>query len=95
MLENSDERIEPGETVFKVHVHTGSSKRKLEIRDKILHVYTNKRPVKGEANKDVIVQVSKHFKVPRTSIKITRGEKSSKKLIKIKRPFGKSEKDHR
>ena len=86
MAENNNgiKNIKPVEPVFEVHVHTGSSQSRVEIRKKVIHVYTHKKPIKGEANRDVIVQLSKYFNVPKKSIEIAKGEKSSKKLIKIK-----------
>lgn len=40
-------------------------------------------PVKGEANKAVIKVIADFFNIPRSSVKILRGHKTSRKLILI------------
>jgi uncharacterized protein (TIGR00251 family) len=41
------------------------------------------KPEKGEANRELIKKLSKHFNVSQSQVKITSGEKSRKKLIQI------------
>lgn len=41
------------------------------------------KPVDGEANREIIKKLAKHFGVPSTSIIIKSGHKSSKKIIEI------------
>lgn len=42
-------------------------------------------PVKGEANKAVIKVIADFFNIPRSSVKILRGHKTSRKLILIEK----------
>ncbi|OGM92545.1 hypothetical protein A2755_00415 [Candidatus Wolfebacteria bacterium RIFCSPHIGHO2_01_FULL_48_22] len=46
-------------------------------------VHTHSTPVDGKANKDVINQVAKYFKVPKSSVKILSGTTSKKKVLEI------------
>jgi uncharacterized protein (TIGR00251 family) len=41
------------------------------------------KPEKGEANRELIKKLSKHFNVSQSQVKITSGEKSRRKLIQI------------
>ncbi|HWY35138.1 MAG TPA: DUF167 domain-containing protein [Nitrosopumilaceae archaeon] len=41
------------------------------------------KPEKGEANRELIKKLSKHFNVSQSQVKITSGQKSRKKLIQI------------
>jgi len=40
-------------------------------------------PEKGKANKALIILLSKHFKVPKSAIKIVRGDANREKVIEI------------
>ena len=40
-------------------------------------------PVKGEANKEIIKKLSKHFQIPASSIQIKSGHKSKRKIVEI------------
>jgi uncharacterized protein YggU (UPF0235/DUF167 family) len=39
--------------------------------------------VKGEANKEIIKKLSKHFKIPVSHIQIKSGHKSKQKIVEI------------
>ena len=67
-----------------VKVHPGSSKREIIIKSRALHVYTTKKPIRGEANSDAIRLVSEYFKVPKKYISIISGLKSLNKVLSIK-----------
>ena len=41
------------------------------------------KPMKGDANKEIIKKLSKHFKIPRSSIQIKSGHKSKRKFVEI------------
>lgn len=41
------------------------------------------KPVKGEANKEIIKKLSKHFQIPTSRIQIKSGHKSKKKILEI------------
>jgi len=68
---------------LEVRMHTGSSRRSIEFKDNIAHIYTNLKPIDGKANQDAYNIISKYFGVPKRSILIIKGEKSRNKLFKI------------
>ena len=55
----------------------------IEINNDEISVGIKSKPQKGEANKELIKKLSKHFNVSQSQVKITSGEKSRKKLIQI------------
>ena len=69
---------------YLVTVKPGSSKEQItETAPGELTVYLRARPHDGEANAALIKLLSKHFKVPKTSITITRGSHSRTKTIEF------------
>jgi len=55
----------------------------IEVNNDEISVGIKSKPQKGEANKELIKKLSKHFNVLQSQVKITSGEKSRKKLIQI------------
>ena len=55
----------------------------IEVNNDEISVGIKSKPQKGEANKELIKKLSKHFNVSQSQVKITSGEKSRKKLIQI------------
>jgi uncharacterized protein (TIGR00251 family) len=41
------------------------------------------KPMKGEANAEIIKKIAKHFDVPKSKVRIVAGEKSRKKMVEI------------
>ncbi|MFV0485192.1 MAG: DUF167 domain-containing protein [Candidatus Saccharimonadales bacterium] len=72
-------------TNISVTVKSNSKKGDLIITnpDKSLTVFLRARPVDGAANSALIVLLSKHFHVPKTTIKVLKGHTSRQKLITI------------
>jgi uncharacterized protein (TIGR00251 family) len=69
---------------YQVTVKPGSSQEKiLETAPGELIVYLRAKPHDGEANSALIKLLSKHFKVPKTSIAITRGAHSRTKSVEF------------
>ena len=69
---------------YQVTVKPGSSQEKIvQTADDELTVYLRAKPHDGEANDALIKLLSKHFKVAKTTIKITSGTKSRTKLIEF------------
>lgn len=67
---------------YKVTVKPGSSQEKiLATGPAELTVYLRAKPHDGEANDALIKLLSKHFKTPKTTIKISRGAHSHTKTI--------------
>ncbi|MBQ5812494.1 DUF167 domain-containing protein [Candidatus Saccharibacteria bacterium] len=67
-----------------ITVKPGSSQEKIvESPDGELIVYLRAKPHDGEANTALIKLLSKHFNMPKTSIKISRGAHSRTKVIEF------------
>ena len=67
-----------------VNLKPGSSQEKIiQTNDNEFTIYLRAKPHDGEANEALIKLLSKHFKVPKTTIKITRGTKSRTKTIEF------------
>lgn len=69
---------------YTVTVKPGSSQEKIiEIAPGELTIYLRAKPHDGEANDALIKILAKHFNIPKTSITITRGQKSRTKVIEF------------
>jgi len=69
---------------YTVTVKPGSSQEKIvEISPGEITVYLRAKPHDGEANVALIKMLSKHFKIPKTTIKIIHGSKSHHKTIEF------------
>lgn len=69
---------------YLVIVKPGTSQEKIiETAPNELTVYLRAKPHDGEANSALLKALSKHFKVPKTSITITHGAKSRTKIIEF------------
>lgn len=69
---------------YAITVKPGSSQEKIvETGDDTLTIYLRAKPHDGEANDALIKLLSKHFKVAKTNIKITRGTKSHNKTVEF------------
>jgi len=55
----------------------------LEISENQITIGIKSKPVKGEANKEIIQKLSKHFQIPTSSIQIKTGHTSKRKIIEI------------
>jgi len=55
----------------------------LEISKNQIIIGIKSKPVKGEANQEIIKKLSKHFQIPKSSIRIKSGHKSKQKIIEI------------
>ena len=69
---------------YLVTVKPGSSQEKvIETTPGELVVYLRAKPHDGEANTALIKLLSRHFRVPKTSICVVRGAKSRVKMIEL------------
>lgn len=68
-----------------IHVKPGSSQSKIveNPEDGSLTVYLHAKPHGGEANTALLEVLAKYFKVPKTSIRILRGEHARTKIIEL------------
>ncbi len=55
----------------------------LEISKNQITIGIESKPMKGEANKEIIKKLSKHFQIPTSSVQIKSGHKSKRKIVEI------------
>jgi len=55
----------------------------LEIEENQITIGIDSKPVKGEANKEIIKKLSRHFQTPTSNIQIKSGQKSKRKIVEI------------
>jgi len=67
--------------IYKVQVEF--SKEFLEIQDNQINIGIKSKPVKGEANKEIIKKLAKHFGISTALVHIKSGHKSKQKIIEI------------
>jgi uncharacterized protein YggU (UPF0235/DUF167 family) len=67
--------------IYKVYVEF--SREFLEIKKDQISIGIKSKPIKGEANKEIIRKIAKHFKISTNLIQIKSGHKSSEKIIEI------------
>ncbi len=67
--------------IYKVQVEF--SKEFLEIQDNQINIGIKSKPVKGEANKEIIKKLAKHFGISTGLVHIKSGHKSHQKIIEI------------
>jgi uncharacterized protein len=71
---------------FKVSVQVKAPSRKQSISKISEHEYqiaVQAAPVAGKANKEVIELLARYFSVPKSSVKVLRGQSSRKELVEI------------
>jgi len=67
--------------IYKLHVEF--SREFLEIEKEQINIGVKSKPIKGEANKEIIKKIAKHFKISTNLVQIKSGHKSSEKIIEI------------
>ncbi len=67
--------------IYKVKVEF--SKEFLEILDNQINIGIKSKPVKGEANKEIIKKLAKYFGISTILVHIKSGHKSRQKIIEI------------
>jgi len=76
--------MKQGKTFWiQVKVHPASSKRGVESKDQGLHLYTTKKPIRGEANRDAVKLLADYFKVPKRCVTLIKGEKTNNKVFRV------------
>ncbi|MBO5947161.1 MAG: DUF167 domain-containing protein [Alphaproteobacteria bacterium] len=69
---------------INVRVIPRAKLNKIEVQpDGTLRVHTTTAPTDGKATADVIKMLAEHYNVPKTSIKLIRGETSRDKVFEI------------
>ncbi len=67
--------------IYKVKVKF--SKEFFEIKDNQINIGIKSKPIKGEANKEIIKKLAKYFGVSTALVHIKSGHKSQQKIIEI------------
>ena len=67
--------------IYKVQVKF--SKDFLKINDDQIDIGIKSKPIKGEANKEIIKKIAKYFSISTGTIQIKSGHKSKEKIIEI------------
>ena len=67
--------------IYKVKVEF--SKEFLEIEKDQINIGVKSKPIKGEANKEIIKKIAKHLKISTSLVQIKSGHKSSEKIIEV------------
>lgn len=67
--------------IYKVHVEF--SKEFLEINENQINIGIKSKPLKGEANKEIIKKIAKHFGISTSLVQIKSGHKSQEKIVEI------------
>lgn len=67
--------------IYKVSVNF--SKEFLEINENQINIGIKLKPIKGQANKEIIKKLAKHFRISSSQIQIKTGHKSQEKIIEV------------
>jgi hypothetical protein len=67
--------------LYKVNVEF--NKEFLSVEENQIMIGIKTKPIKGEANKEIIKRLAKHFKMSTSRIQIKSGHKSKQKIIQI------------
>ncbi len=67
--------------IYKIQVEF--SKEFLEIQENQINIGIKSKPVNGEANKEIIIKLVKHFGVSTSLVHIKSGHKSRQKTVEI------------
>lgn len=67
--------------IIRVKIVPNSSKNDIIIEEEFIKVKVTAQPIENKANKSLIEFLSKKFKIPKTYIKILKGETSKEKTI--------------
>ncbi len=67
--------------IYKVSVNF--SKEFLEVNENQINIGIKSKPMKGQANKEIIKKLAKHFGISSSLIQIKTGHKSKEKIIEI------------
>ena len=67
--------------VLRIKISPNSKSNKIILEEDFAKIKITAQPIEGKANKALIEFLSKKFKIPKTSIKILKGETSKEKTI--------------
>ena len=64
-------------------VNVEFNKEFLNIKENQITIGVKSKPIKGEANKEIIKKLAKHFGISTSLVQIKSGHKSKQKIIQI------------
>ena len=64
-------------------VNVEFNKEFLNIKENQITIGIKSKPIKGEANKEIIKKLAKHFRVSTSLVQIKSGHKAKQKIIQI------------
>ena len=64
-------------------VHVEFHKDFVKVIDNKIKIGIRSKPIKGEANKEIVKKISKHFGISSSLVKIRFGQKSKQKIVEI------------
>ncbi len=64
-------------------VNVEFNKEFLSIKENQITIGIKSQPIKGEANKEIIKKLAKHFGISTSLVQIKSGQKSKQKIIQI------------
>lgn len=67
--------------VLRIKISPNSKSNEIILEEDFAKIKITAQPIDGKANKALIEFLSKKFKIPKTSIKILKGETSKEKTI--------------
>jgi len=67
--------------LYKVSV--SFHKNHIEIIGDHIEIGIMAKPVKGEANLEIIKKIAKHLDIPKSNVRIVAGEKSRDKIVEV------------
>lgn len=77
-------KINANDIIIQVTVVPNSSQSCITgVNEGIIRLKLNSPPIDGRANKEVVAFFSKFFRIPKSAIKIIRGEKSKLKTLQL------------
>ncbi len=71
----------PDGIIANIKISPNSKKNEIINEGEIIKIKITAQPIDGKANKALVEFLSKNFKIPKTSIKILKGETSKEKTI--------------
>lgn len=76
MLKQTDDGI-----VANIKISPNAKKNEIIHEGEFVKIKITAQPIDGKANKALVEFLSKYFKIPKTSIKILKGETSKEKTV--------------
>jgi len=71
----------PDGIIVNIRISPNAKKNEIITDGEIVKIKITAQPIDGKANKALIEYLSKNFKIPKTSIKIIKGETSKDKTV--------------